>query len=335
MKVILETYFRLQRISFQVKGVLLFTGKEITKLVQHIDKVEVKGLKLSIKHKFKDAFCSSYQSPHKNPCYEQYFNLHHRSFLYRQPSLQEKMNRAAPYADAGVNRYAASQLLQMSTQRMQPNAQISDFPGQTQFPSRADARQQWDTTPQIELNPMSPPSYSQGLPQERMANQKLNYENEANNDPRLQSYEQDMEVGYEDDKTSEITFQGLEQKYQDEIMKLIKELSDVEDEENARHKERIVEINRRYEEKLSSLRVHHAARVGEFLRKESQARLHQYQQQQEEAAYLTDPHDHGWPRPYGTMPHRDHHGAKRSQGPEPGRVPYPHGRVYNNSGAHY
>ncbi|KVI06233.1 hypothetical protein Ccrd_015410, partial [Cynara cardunculus var. scolymus] len=92
-------------------------------------------------------------------------------FLYRQPSLQvislfcdykEKMNRPAPYADAGVNRYAASQLLHMSAQRMQPNAQISEFPGQTQCPSQADGRQQWDTTPQIELNPMSPPSYSQG-----------------------------------------------------------------------------------------------------------------------------------------------------------------------------
>lgn len=219
------------------------------------------------------------------------------------------MKRPAPYAAS-----------QMSAQSMQPNAQISGFP---QFPSPPDARQQW----QIELNPMSPPSYSQGLSQ---ANQKVNYENEANNDPRLQSYEQDMEVGYEDDKPSEITFQGLDQKYQDEIMRLIKELSDVEDKENATHKERMVEINRRYQEKLSSLRVQHAARVGEFLRKESQARLHQYQQ----AAYLTDPHDHGWP-PYGTMPHKDHHGAKRSQGPEPVRVPYPHGRVYNNSGSRY
>ena len=38
----------------------------------------------------------------------------------------------------------------------------------------------------------------------------------------MQSYEQDMEVGYEDDKPSEITFQGLERKYQDEVMKLNK-----------------------------------------------------------------------------------------------------------------
>ncbi|KVI06232.1 hypothetical protein Ccrd_015411 [Cynara cardunculus var. scolymus] len=168
-----------------------------------------------------------------------------------------------------------------------------------------------------------------------MANQKINYENEADNDPRLQSYEQDMEIGYEEDKPSEISFQGLEQKFQDEIMKLIKELSDVEDEESARHKERMVEINRRYQEKLSSLRVQHAAQVGELLRKESQARLHQYQQEvgAEITTHLTHPHDYGWPRPY--MPHTDHHGAKRSQGPEPVRVPYPHGRVYNNSGSRY
>ena len=56
---------------------------------------------------------------------------------------------------------------------------------------------------------MSPASYSQGLSQECMVNQKVNYEKEVNNDPRMQSYEQDMEVGYEDDKPSEITFQGL------------------------------------------------------------------------------------------------------------------------------
>ncbi|KAI3520322.1 hypothetical protein L1887_09669 [Cichorium endivia] len=239
----------------------------------------------------------------------------------------------------------------MSAQRMQQNAQMNDFPGQSQFPSRAEGRQQWDTNPQNEMNPMSPHSYSHGhkgnasQSQERMSNQRANHENRANNDPRFQSYEQDMEIGYED---SESIIQGMEQRFQDEIMKLIKELGNSEDAENARHKERIVDINTRYQEKLSSLRAQHTSRIGEFLHKESQTRLHHYKQTAMTERGPTDTRDYGWAmgpgpdarRPYGTMPdepYREHpryYEAMRSQSSEL-RVPYPHGRDYNNSGARY
>lgn len=45
-----------------------------------------------------------------------------------------------------------------------------------------------------------------------------------------------MDVGYENKPLSQ-TFEGLEQKFLDDIMKLAKEQSDAEDAENARHKE--------------------------------------------------------------------------------------------------
>ncbi|XP_017984214.1 PREDICTED: uncharacterized protein LOC18586868 [Theobroma cacao] len=86
-----------------------------------------------------------------------------------------------------------------------------------------------------------------------------------------------MEIGYEDNP-SPLTFEGLERKFHDEIMQLVKEQSDAEDKEIARHKEKIMEINTRYQEKLSALRAQHANRREEVLLKELQTRLHQYQQ---------------------------------------------------------
>ncbi|XP_023767717.1 uncharacterized protein LOC111916308 [Lactuca sativa] len=272
------------------------------------------------------------------------------------------MNRQTPYGDASVNRYGGSQS-HASAQRMQQHAQTP------QFPFRGDGRQQWNTiaNPQIELNPMSPHSYSQGghkgnmkiQSQERMGNQKYNnYENQGNKETRLQSHEQEMEVGYEDNTytPSQLSFEGMEQRFQDEIMKLIKDLSNAEDAENARHKERIVEINMRYQENLCSLRAQHASRVGEFVGKESETRLHHYQQAANAMTERGPPG--GMAREarrrydnYGAIPdessyreyqHQHQHPQYREHSREPmtsqgyeSRVPHPHGRVYNNSGAHY
>ncbi|EOY19313.1 Uncharacterized protein TCM_044378 [Theobroma cacao] len=102
-------------------------------------------------------------------------------------------------------------------------------------------------------------------------------ENSANVENNAQSREQDIEIRYEDNR-SPLTFEGLERKFHDEIMKLVKEQSDAEDKEIARHKEKIMEINTRYQEKLSALRAQHANRREEVLLKELQTRLHQYQQ---------------------------------------------------------
>ncbi|OIW01741.1 hypothetical protein TanjilG_03879 [Lupinus angustifolius] len=128
-----------------------------------------------------------------------------------------------------------------------------------------------------------------------------------------QSHEQDMEIGYEETPPTP-TYEGLEQRFKDEIMKLAGEQSDAVNAEFIRgqdicnytlclvtcrksyvmsHHEhtacdlcrrttglsqrvRILEINTEYQEMLSALKAQQATRREEFLRKELQARLNQY-----------------------------------------------------------
>ncbi|KAK3005277.1 hypothetical protein RJ639_017545 [Escallonia herrerae] len=75
-------------------------------------------------------------------------------------------------------------------------------------------------------------SYYQG----QRSDPSLPLEKQGNIDPRSQSREGDMEVGYENNLLSE-AFEGLEQRFLDDIMKLAKEQTDAEDAENARHRE--------------------------------------------------------------------------------------------------
>ena len=82
--------------------------------------------------------------------------------------------------------------------------------------------------------------------QERMVNQKGSRESQENVDARSQSFEQDMEIGYEESGPSELTFERLEQKFQDEIMRSVKEQGDLEDEEIARHKEVVIMLFQKY-----------------------------------------------------------------------------------------
>lgn len=55
-------------------------------------------------------------------------------------------------------------------------------------------------------------------------------------DIRSMSREENMEIGYEDNVAGQ-TFEGLEQRFYDDIVKLSKEQNDAEDAENARHRE--------------------------------------------------------------------------------------------------
>ncbi|XP_058115596.1 uncharacterized protein LOC131258349 isoform X2 [Magnolia sinica] len=118
---------------------------------------------------------------------------------------------------------------------------------------------------------------ARSLFQGQRSDSKLGLDKQANRDPRAQSHEQDMDVGYEESSLPQ-TFESLEQKFLDEIMKLTKEQQEAEDAENARHRERIGEINAHYQEKLTGIRVRQAALRDEFLHRESQVRHHQYQQ---------------------------------------------------------
>ena len=120
--------------------------------------------------------------------------------------------------------------------------------------------------------------------------------------------------------------------------------------------QKIIEINNRYQDKLSALRAQQANRQEELLRKESQARLSQYQQAsmnhyrntglQDARGYsgaaATGPIIAGeTPRAYASSQYESHRerpqfsGGGRAKGNEV-RIPYPEGRVYNNAGArHY
>lgn len=61
-------------------------------------------------------------------------------------------------------------------------------------------------------------------------------QNRSTNDSRSQTHEEDIDVRYEGNHLSQ-TFEGLEQNFHDDIMKLTKEQNDAEDAEHARHRE--------------------------------------------------------------------------------------------------
>lgn len=64
----------------------------------------------------------------------------------------------------------------------------------------------------------------------------MSLERQGGGDPRSQLHEEDMDIGYEDNHVLQ-TFEGLEQRFLDDIMKLSKEQNDAEDAENTRHRE--------------------------------------------------------------------------------------------------
>lgn len=193
-------------------------------------------------------------------------------------------------------------------------------------------------------------SHYQGLGQRsepRLASEK------QGNDLRSQPRDDDTEIGFED-KAVYQTFEGLEQRFYDDILKLTKEQNDAEDAENARHRERINAINLQYEEQLAAMRARHTSRRDEFLRRESHIRQQQYQQAAMEQQYTNNPigfnEPHGYnagepQRAYSNTPHVDSYrerprftGGNRDSR-DPGfesRTQYPGGRVYGSSGSrHY
>lgn len=188
---------------------------------------------------------------------------------------------------------------------------------------------------------------------------KVSQQNQFNQETD-EAHEEDMEIGY-DDKPPTPTYEGLEQRFIDEIMKLVGERSDKEDAEFARHNERIAEINEEFQEKLSSLRALQETRREEFLRKELQARSNQYQdgkRNQFPTMKVADANGYICPSTtftageatsssrFHAAPEYDKYvveptesltttsnGIKTSQRNET-RVPLPPGRVYKNSSVH-
>ncbi|XP_027105220.2 uncharacterized protein [Coffea arabica] len=145
----------------------------------------------------------------------------------------------------------------------------------------------------------APRSYYQAQrPEPRMAPER-----QGSHDSRSQPRGEDMNMGYEENFMTQ-TFEGLEEKFLDDLMKLSKEQIDAEDAEIARHRERINMINAQYQEQLVALRAQHASRRDEFLRRESHSRQQQYQQASMDHYPSSG---HGDPQGYstGTPPARD------------------------------
>lgn len=201
------------------------------------------------------------------------------------------MRRQSPYE----NSYVAAQMQHMSAQRMRHSSGMANFPGRPDalpgdeersfMSSKAEEQWHWDREMAKGSNPIPSQIFTEGergdasrsFHPDQRSDSKMSLEKQANKDPRAQPIEQDMDIGYEDNALPQ-TFEGLEQKFHDEIMKLTKEQHDAEDAENARHREKVGEINAKYQDKLTSLRAEHATRRDDFLRRESQVRHQQYQQ---------------------------------------------------------
>ncbi|KAK7272267.1 hypothetical protein RJT34_28757 [Clitoria ternatea] len=284
------------------------------------------------------------------------------------------MRRQGQYGDPSGNTYAgAAQMHHVSGQRMETNS--GSFEGRLEAftPERENAPYsnskhegswRWEMDASNMPNSMTSRLFNEGQGgdasrsyfQGQRPDSKSALQNQSSNDGRSQPHEENMDVGYEGNNLSQ-TFEGLEQKFLDEIIKLAKEQNDAEDSENARHREKIKAINVQYEEKLAELRARHANHRDEFLQRESHARQHQYQQ------IIMDPHPSSGMVPshnshdYNSVnasaaaigearrdysgdhfdPYRERArflGGARDHRFEP-RGPYPGGRVYDTGSRYY
>ncbi|XP_072975494.1 uncharacterized protein [Typha angustifolia] len=202
------------------------------------------------------------------------------------------MRDQGQYAEPGINPMVAAQMQHMSAQRLQ-------HPGNSQFVGRdlsragedrqymtlkAEGGWQWDrdTTndpnqlPEYSFNEEQGNDVSRSSYDGQRSEPRFGLEKQAGADLRAQTLHSEV-AGYEDNTLLQ-TIEGLEQKFLHDILKLSKEQQEAEDVENARHRERLSEINLQYHEKLLVLRARQATHREEFLRKESQARHQQFQQ---------------------------------------------------------
>lgn len=256
------------------------------------------------------------------------------------------MRRSGQYGDASVNPMMATQMQQMSAQRMQYNPGGGNFAGRADedhqyMSSKAERQWQGDMDGSKRAKSMSPDMYKEGQGSEafrsayqgQRSDTKIGSEKQMVRDPR-----ENKEVGY-DDSNHPQTFEGLEDKFLEDIMKLTKEQQEAEDKENARHRERLSEINAQYQEKLLAIRTRQANLRDEFLRNESQIRHKQYQQASisnyhPNEAY-GDPHQAYGRGNFESYRERPEFGGGGRSHEFDSRGPYPGGRVYNSGGRYY
>ncbi|CAM8897925.1 unnamed protein product [Rhodiola kirilowii] len=95
---------------------------------------------------------------------------------------------------------------------------------------------------------------------------------------RFHPRQEGLEIQFADDSMMARGFDSLENKFLNDIMKLVSEQKNAEDAEYTRHKEKLDTINIQYEEQLTTQRVNQASRRDVILQNESNARQQQYQQ---------------------------------------------------------
>lgn len=107
--------------------------------------------------------------------------------------------------------------------------------------------------------------------------------------------------------------------------------------------QKLIELNDKYQEKLSTLRAQQASRRKEFLGKELEERQLHYQNAETGNPWITnvpnDPHRYAGTYHSAHAGHLDSYRERASfprwnQGAE-GRVPFPKGRDYDQTGARY
>lgn len=271
-----------------------------------------------------------------------------------------RMRRPTQYGDAGVNPMMSAQMQHVTSQRMQYNSGVDEH---QYLPSKSEAHWQWERGDPKGTKSMSPDVYKEGVGQRSEASRstyhgqrpdsRTSLEKQMGRDSRSQPRQDDKESGFEDINHPP-TFEGLEEKFLQDMMKLSREQYEAEDKENSRHKERLIDINTQYQEKLAAIRARQAALRDEFLRLESHARHQQYQQSsamgyqknagpRETYGYgqtSADPHlggpqqafGRGSFEPYGERP--EFTGDARIREFE-SRGQYPGGRAYNSGGRYY
>lgn len=274
------------------------------------------------------------------------------------------MRRLGHYGDPSSNTSVGGQMHHMAGQR--PEAKSGNFEGRLEAftperenpyaNSKPEGQWRWEMDESKMSNSMPSRMFNEGQGVDA-SKSYFQGQNRNSNDSRSQAHEEDMDVGYEGNHLSQ-TFEGLEQNFRDDIIKLTKEQNDAEDAEYARHREKISAINAQYEEKLAALRAQHSNRRAEFLQRESHARQQQYQQIIRDPYPSSsmaprdprDPHGYNNVNPSGAGgevqrgysadhfdPYRERArflGSGREQGFEP-RGPYPGGRVYDTGSRYY
>ncbi|TKY67006.1 ubiquitin carboxyl-terminal hydrolase 8 [Spatholobus suberectus] len=276
------------------------------------------------------------------------------------------MRRQGHYGDPSANT-VGGQMHHMAGQRAEAKSgnfegRLEAFTPERENPyanSKPEGQWRWEMDESNMSNSMTSRMFNEG---QGVDASKSYFQGQSrnNNDSRPQVHEEEMDVGYEGNHLSQ-TFEGLEQNFRDDIIKLTKEQNDAEDAEYARHREKINAINAQYEEKLAALRAQHSSRRAEYLQRESHARQQQYQQiirdpypssgmAPREPHAPRDPHGYNNVNASGAVgevqrgysanhfdPYRERArflGGGRDQGFEP-RVPYPGGRVYDTGSRYY